>query len=320
MNCKDINKLLAAYLDDEVTSDEREQIEAHLSTCPRCREELEVLAATEAQLREALKAVAGQVTPSAQAWVGIKQRLAVEEQPRVTTWSLAKSKLKGGKDIMIRGLVSRQPVWKTAVVSVLAVALVISLAITIPPLTTQSAYAQAEEIAKNSQTVRDALGGGEVEVVKVINLVDDEGTLICQGTTGLVVTAKVDLEAKEVTEVVCTPELTEVEEEEAINIARADPRVRELLDMGASIGDVSTLFYFGSWVDIETGEREEFSQVLVIVTLELGEESWQVLVDLAEGKVVKLVETPPMGPYPEAEFEIEYLQLEEEYFFIIEEK
>ena len=311
MNCKGISKLFTAYLDGEVTADEREQIQAHLSACPRCREELEALITTRSQLRQALKVTAAGATPSPQAWVGLRQRLEAEQQPRVTIWGLAKSKMKGGTN-MIRELVSRQPVWKTAVASVLALALIAGLAIAIPSLTGQSPEALAADIAQNSPQVKAALGDGEVKAVKVIKIVDDKGTVMCKGEFGIIITAEVDLETKEVTEVVPMPELTEAEKEEAIQIAKADPRVRELLDQGASIGKVSPMYFFGVRVNEETGETEEFSGTLARVAIELGEKSWAANVNLTEGKVQALIETTPgameSSSDPEGKWKIEYFE------------
>jgi len=246
-----------------------------------------------------------------------------QRQREVAILELAKSKVKGGIDIMIRGLVSRQPVWKTAVVSILALALVLGLSLTVPSLSTDSAYAQAAEIAQNSPQVRAALGDGDVQVVKVIKVVDDKGTVICRGEIG-VVTAEVDLKTKEVT-VVSMPELTEADEAEAINIAKADPRVKDLLDQGATISMVSPMYSFGTRVNPETGEIEEFSEELVRVETTLGETIWVAHVDLAEGKVVRLREMTPglMESHSRTEGKVEYFQGEkgpvEEPVFHIEE-
>jgi len=233
----------------------------------------------------------------------------LQRQREVAILELAKSKVKGGIDTMIRGLVSRQPVWKTTVVSVLALALVIGLSLTIPSLSPESVYAQAAEIAQNSPQVRAALGDGDVQVVKVIKVVDDKGTVICRGEIG-VVTAEVDLKTKEVT-VVSMPELTEAERDEAIRIAEADPRVKELLDEGATIGKVSPMYSFGARVNPETGQTEEFSETLVRVAIELGERNWAAEVDLAEGKVVRLIEVTS-GEYYKVpgKYEIEYFHEE----------
>jgi len=238
----------------------------------------------------------------------------LQRQREVAILDLAKSKVKGGIDTMIRGLVSRQPVWKTAVVSMLALVLVGGLSLAIPSLSTKSAYAQAADIAQNSPEVHAALGDEEVQVVKVIKLVDDKGTVICEGTMGRLVTAEVDLESKEVTnvkvaiEIVDMPELSEADEQEAINIAKADPRVKELLDQGASIGMVFPMYSFGMRTNIETGETEEFSGMLVRVAIELGEKRWLAHVDLVEGKVVRLIEIEtlmPVGTFKLGDFEVD---------------
>lgn len=75
MKCEDINKMLAAYLDEEVTPEERGQVEAHLASCQKCREELRTLASTRERLRLVLRAEAARVEPSPQAWERVKQSI-----------------------------------------------------------------------------------------------------------------------------------------------------------------------------------------------------------------------------------------------------
>ena len=209
----------------------------------------------------------------------------LKRQRGVTILELVKSKTKGVKDTMIRGLVSRQPVWKTAVVSILALTLVIGLSLTIPSLSTESAY--AADIVKNSPKVQSALGDGEVEVVKVI-VVDGKATVIAKGEKG-VVTAHVDLKTKDVTKVVKITELTAEGKQEAIDIAKADPRVKELLDMGAMISKVSPMFSFGM-MNVETGEIDEISETFVKVVIEGVEKNYIAYVVLSQDKVVKLID------------------------------
>ena len=323
MDCKDMNELLTAYLDGEVTSEEREQIQAHISACSGCQKELEALAAIQRDLRQALEVTAAQAAPSPQAWAQIRQRIEAEQQ-RVTVLGLAKSRLKGAKDIMTRSLVLRQPVWRTVVAGVLAVALIAGLAIALPSLTRQSSEALATDIAQNSPEVQAALGGEEV-TVKVIKLVDGKGIVICEGVVGRLAIAEVDLESKEVTGVrvgvvetimADMPEITEADKQKAIDIAKADPGVKELLDKGASIGNVSSVYSFGMMTDMETGEMMEFSGMMTWVRIELGEKSWIAQVDLTEGKVVRLIETTPPMPIrleissdpTEGKYKIEYFE------------
>jgi predicted anti-sigma-YlaC factor YlaD len=46
MNCEKVNKLLLSYLDNEVNSDEGEAVQAHLSACNGCRDDLGALVAS----------------------------------------------------------------------------------------------------------------------------------------------------------------------------------------------------------------------------------------------------------------------------------
>ena len=237
----------------------------------------------------------------------------LKRQQRASIWGLAK--LKGVKDIMTRSLVLRQPAWRTALAGVLAIALIVGLAIALPSLTRQSPEALAADIAENSPQVWAALGGGEVQVIKVIKLVDDKGTVLCIGELGIV-TAEVDLKTKEVTDVVLMPELTGTDEQRAIDIARADPKVKELLDKGAMIGKGSPIYFFGTRMDVETGETREFSETLVRVEIEWVEKNYAAEVDLDARKVIRLVEVISGEYYKvpsstEGKWDIEYFHIEE---------
>ena len=39
-NCKDINNLLPAYLDDALSPSEKQRVEEHLAVCSRCRQDV----------------------------------------------------------------------------------------------------------------------------------------------------------------------------------------------------------------------------------------------------------------------------------------
>jgi len=51
MNCKEIREFLTAYLDGEVTPEEKAYIESHVPGCPDCRAELEAMSAMQTNLR-----------------------------------------------------------------------------------------------------------------------------------------------------------------------------------------------------------------------------------------------------------------------------
>ena len=207
----------------------------------------------------------------------------------VSIMELAKSKLRGSTDIAARGLTSPRPVWKTALASVLAIALIVGLAIGLPSLMGQSPEVLAAEIAQNSPEVIAALGGDEVETVKVLNIKDNMAKVIVEGKMGGIVTAFVSLLSKEVTEVV-GPQLTDEEKEKALDIVNADSRVRELLDRGAVIDLVLPMYVHASGINQETGEIEEITETWAQVWINLGDKKWGAQVDLIRGNVVSLTD------------------------------
>ena len=213
-----------------------------------------------------------------------------KKRPEVSIMELAKAKLKGGKDIVTRGLVSRRPVWKTALASAFAALLIAALALALPSLTGQPAEALAADIARSSPEVIAALGGDEVGTVKVVNIEGDMATVIVEGEMGGIVTALVDLHTRAVTEAVGGPQLTDEEKENALNIVTADPRVQELLDKGAIIDMVLPLYVHLGVINQETGEIEEIEETWAQVWIELGNQHWGAQVDLIRGKVVTLTD------------------------------
>ena len=61
-------ELLAAYLDDELASQQRQEIEAHLAQCQRCQKELDTLKRAQESLRTIFKSSAAKVDPPPEAW------------------------------------------------------------------------------------------------------------------------------------------------------------------------------------------------------------------------------------------------------------
>ena len=203
--------------------------------------------------------------------------------------AVLKSKVKGGIN-MLKGLISWRPVWKPALVSTLALALIIGSALFVPSPFGPSPEVLAADIAQNSPEVIAALGGDEVETLKVVSIKDDMATVIVEGKMGRIVTALVDLHTRIVTEAVGGPQLTDEEKEKALSIVKADPRVRELLDKGAVIDMVLPMYVHASGINQETGEIEDISETWAQVWINLGDKQWGAQVDLIRGKVVMLAE------------------------------
>jgi inhibitor of cysteine peptidase len=133
MNCKKVSQLLVSYLDNEVNPKDREAIQAHLSACNVCREELEALAETQRELRQGLNMVAAGASASSHAWSAVKERTETQGRNGIPILEALKSKVRGGI-----GRLMPRPVWQKALASVVTVAIVVGLCLGIPALSKQS--------------------------------------------------------------------------------------------------------------------------------------------------------------------------------------
>lgn len=85
MKCEQIQSLLLAYLDGEVTPSERTLIQAHLSGCTDCQQEFALLSTARGRVRSTLQRRASQAVPSRDAWNRLEARLMEEAaQPSST--------------------------------------------------------------------------------------------------------------------------------------------------------------------------------------------------------------------------------------------
>lgn len=71
---------MAAYLDGEVSPEERRQIAEHLAGCAVCRKDMEAFSATQSELRKAFSSIASEASLPVDAWRQIQAGL--DEMPR----------------------------------------------------------------------------------------------------------------------------------------------------------------------------------------------------------------------------------------------
>jgi len=76
MNCDQVQSLLPAYLDGEVTPSERALVLAHLSGCTVCQQEFDRLSTARNRVRSTLQRRAVQAVPSREAWSRIEAGLS----------------------------------------------------------------------------------------------------------------------------------------------------------------------------------------------------------------------------------------------------
>ena len=80
MNCEQVQMSLVAYLDGEVTPSERTLIQAHLSSCTVCQQELTLLSTARSRVRSMLQRRAVHALPSQEAWNRLEAKLTEADQ------------------------------------------------------------------------------------------------------------------------------------------------------------------------------------------------------------------------------------------------
>ena len=84
MNCKDIEKLIAAFLDGEATAKEQGLIKEHIANCQSCSEDKETLSATQDNVRLAFESRVAKYAQSEDEWQRLRQQITTME-PREAT-------------------------------------------------------------------------------------------------------------------------------------------------------------------------------------------------------------------------------------------
>lgn len=140
---------------------------------------------------------------------------------------------------LARSFVIGQPKWRSVASGVMVLALIVALVLTVPTFDGKSNAALAEEIARNSDVFRVAsLGVGEITVERVIEQADGKALVKFATEKGTRIGVQVDLEAGEAKFVgvrFAGLEMSEAEEALAIEVAKADHRVQDILDQGMTI-------------------------------------------------------------------------------------
>lgn len=168
MNCQDAQELLVAYLDGEVAPSERALLNIHLAGCETCREERDLLQATQTQVRRFLQIRAAQAAPSPQAWSRLQARLAeaCPERRRkarpspswLPTWLQRQAPGVGHPPIFTGGMTMKNftkgLVWAT----IAAIAIALSVMVLVP-----SVRAQVSELFRWFRFESPG-GGGEVSI------------------------------------------------------------------------------------------------------------------------------------------------------------
>jgi len=234
MDCKETNKLFTAYLGNELSGDDRRLVQAHMASCSDCQKEIEALSATQTKFRQTLKMVTDSAEPSGEAWAKLREQIVSEKEqalarvlPARETWWERMGRA---------SLIPRRLTLRTATAGLLALILIIVASIAIPALTGHDEKALASEIALANPDVRAALDGITPAGIAVAVNIDSSGTsrVILTMPPDRTVIADVNTKKQTVTQVIIQS-VADITPELVIDIAKADPRVQNILKMGYNI-------------------------------------------------------------------------------------
>ena len=288
MNCSDLDELLSAYANGELSRTQREFIEEHLSSCADCRAAL----ADYTEVRQQLMYL--KATPS-------MPDLNEATMSKIRAAKYAPLKADGRKGI--GSFIPNRLNWKTGLISILALAIVVSLAVTIPPFFRQGDKALAAEIALSNPEVQAVLGGENPTVVEVQYFADmntgDEYTIVVIDDGHVRVVVDLNTGNAEVVTAQVTLELDEFARQEIIDIAKTDPSVQELFDKGAQVHDIIVVKVYPAIVDVWDAvpipdieiNPEDLIGYIASLTLELDQNYHTVIVNLTTEKVVDIVDS-----------------------------
>jgi len=288
MNCKDVNKKLLFYLDDELTESEKQSVEFHLATCPSCRRELEGLATTQNLLQQGFQALDTKTVPSWR-WVELEQRLAELNECKTTCFSRILSGVKS--------FVTWQPIWKPALSGVLASAIIISSVLFVPRLWEPSPEEKASLIAAGDPEV-EALIQGQPSVQEA-RASGTTGYVVNQGPSGESYLALVDLQSGTISRLLrlSTPPLSEEEKTGIINIARTGLDIQRLLDRGGSIDGVYLISPIYRLELLDEEPHIWFEGIKAEVVLRAEGQTWLARVDIRESRTLYISQPTPQ-PQP----------------------
>ncbi|MFO8010238.1 MAG: zf-HC2 domain-containing protein [Dehalococcoidia bacterium] len=265
MGCKEIQKLLPAYINKELTPEFQELTDRHLSNCAECRHALST-------------------------WIEVRRKLStlreIPEFPNLRDATISKIKqyetgnysgtdsyekiAKLIKRVNTGKIFSPRPKWKIATIgtTLLAVMVILTFA-----LLSSGGYDTllAADIARSSPEVKKALGGDNIQILQIV---EEKDIVVCSSGMQPPIAVKIDLKSKTVVDIadVDLPQLTDEEQKLVIDLAKSSPLIYHSLE-GNNIQNIEVYPVFVSGTVItEIGE----------ITLPPGPEMVVVRFDLEE--------------------------------------
>lgn len=189
------------------------------------------------------------------------------------------------------------PWWRPALASALGMLILGAVLAGIFYAVTPSPSVIAADVVKNDPVIQQKLSGsGEIIIVRV-EVRDRMAHVVCGRGMGDFIEADVDIHDRTVVnarrfEGLFVAELAPEANENAINIALLDSRVKPMLDRGATIGRVFPVFSSVSSIAISDGNLVKITPAAchAIVPVYVDGKAWLVDVDLDQKKVARIME------------------------------
>jgi anti-sigma factor RsiW len=237
VGCRKARWLLALYDSGELNSEQKEEVEAHLASCQRCRQELARLSKVPALL-QSLQGDTWWADVSSPVRERLNAHRARSSPPQAKP-------IETGKRSIVKG----RPVWQPVLISLVAAIIIVGASLgVIQPWEGDNLAQAAAEAVRNDPQVQAILGGGSMEVTEVE--IAGPTAYVYASLGELTVEAQVDVASLNVKTILCATcssfgpsvyrsELTEDEQAKAIEIAEADPCVQKILSHGLTLGEPS---------------------------------------------------------------------------------
>ena len=189
------------------------------------------------------------------------------------------------------------PLWRPALASILGISLIGAIFVGFFYAVTPSPSVIAADVVKKDPAIQQKLSGsGDIIIVRV-DVQDRMAHVVCGRGIGDFIEADVDIKDRSVVntkrfEGLFLPELPPEANENALNIALLDSRVKSMMDQGAMVGRVFPLFSSISSIAISDGNLVKItpSTCHAIVPLCVGGKTWLIEVDLEQKRVARIIE------------------------------
>ncbi|MBN1370163.1 MAG: zf-HC2 domain-containing protein [Dehalococcoidaceae bacterium] len=289
MNCNEIRLLIPAFLDAEVSENERKIIQDHISFCNSCRRETLELASVQEKLKKAFQTAAEDCLVPDDRWNQLLRQIS--SQSRVPAMDKNRTGLLGG--------IRAKKRWKVGLAGTAAAILVLA-AVLVPTLLGPNEEVLAIEIALKDPEVLAMLEQYEIDPKNLGDesafYIDDASKLVIEVKPGVWIVVDVDTGHKEVASVK-VESLSGITEQDILELAATDSAIKQIIEAGARVEEIHTSLFYPSSLHIYNEypfskldfDPQEMLGLVSGVSLTYQKEYYTVFVNHTLGKVALVI-------------------------------